>query len=167
MSIFESILEENFNYFVQNIEPYYFILYTYQNKALVIEVKKSNFGHLIGYEKSSNVLYSSKSGTELYKLFRNGKIKSLFDFIDKERFENNQLTLDEFFIYNKVMNFIDIFDSLINTTNIRLYTKIPGDDFNADYLQVKSFEHAIGYLGIVGSGNNDYHYFNSLLYEKK
>lgn len=39
MSMFERILEEKFKYFVQNIEPYYFVLYTYQNKALVIEVK--------------------------------------------------------------------------------------------------------------------------------
>lgn len=119
---FETILEKNFNYFVKNIEPYYFILYTYQNKALVIDVKKSNFGHLIGYEKSSNILHASKSGTELYKLFRDKKIKSLFDLIDKERFYSSQLTLNEIFIYNKVVNFIDIFDSLINTTNIQKNT---------------------------------------------
>lgn len=112
----DKILEANFNYFVKNIEPYYFVLYTYQNKALVIEVKKSNFCHLIGYEKSNNVFYASKSGTELYELFRNGKIKSLFDFIDRERFENNQLTLNELFIYNKSIHFISIFDSLINAT---------------------------------------------------
>lgn len=49
---------------------------------------------------------------------------------------------------------------------IRIYKKQVGDDFDADYLQVKSFEHAVGYLGIVGSTNSDYHYFNSLIYEQ-
>lgn len=162
----DNLLVVIFKYFVENIEPYYFVLFTNNNKAMIIKVDKSNLGHLIGHEKSSNPNVASQSGTQLYKSIKNGKIKSLFDIIDKERFENNELTLDETFIYYKINNFITIFDSFITDTNLRIYTKMPGCDFDTDYLQVKIFDDAIGYLGIIGSDKNDYHFFNSIILEK-
>lgn len=165
MRDFDNLLKENSNYFVNNIEPYFFLLYNIHNEAIVIKVHKSNFGHLIVHEKSSNILYSSMSGNKLYSSFKNGKIKSLFDFIDEERFNNNELTLEENFIYQKNIIFIDIFESLLNHVNLRLYRKIPGDDFDTDYLHVKSYTNAKGYVGIKGGENNDYHYFNSIIHE--
>lgn len=163
----ESILYENFLYFKHNIEPYIFLIYNYKNEVIVIDVKKENFGHLVGYNKSTNLKYCNKKGAEIYKDFEKGNIKCLFDFIDKNRYAEGKLTQDELFIKNKNESFIGIFEAFNdNTGSIKKYSKLVGDDLDVDYLHVKNFKIGIGYLGIIGSKENNYHYFSSIIYEE-
>lgn len=160
-----NILYENYDYFSKEVEPYYFILYTMNNKAIVIEVKDENFAHLLGFRKSSNVAISSSRPLQFYNNIKDKRFTSIFDMINEERFNNNELTLEESFIYNKNIHFIELFESLINGINLRLYRKQPGDDFDADYLHLKKYAFASGYIAIIGSDKSDLHYFNSVLYE--
>ena len=85
--------------------------------------------------------------------------------IDENRFENNTLSTDELFLYRRNIGFIPIFESLFHQTNINFYLKKTGDDFNADYVQFCYYNHLGGYLGIIGSDANNYHYFNSIMLE--
>lgn len=89
----------------------------------------------------------------------------LFELINKYNFENNCLSIDELFLYRRNIAFIPIFESLFNQTHINFYLKKIGNDFDADYIQFCYYNGLGGYLGIIGSDKNNYHYFNSIMLE--
>lgn len=162
----ENILKTNFDYFQKEIKPFYFLLYTFDNSAIVISVGEDNLAHLLGSKKSTNIGVSNLYADEFYKQIQSGKIKSIFDLIDRERYLSHESTIEEVFILEKNIHFIELFQSLIDCVDLRIYRKQPGDDFDTDYLHIKKYEFANGYIGIKGSKENDYHFFNSVIYEK-
>lgn len=164
-----NILRENFEYFKANIEPYYFLLYNTKNQAIVVEVGKENLSHLLGIKKSSNALLASMNAFEVYNyLMDNENVSSVFEIVNYERYSTNQLSLEEEYILDKNIYFIDIFESFIPEYDIRIYKHIDTNvnEFKADYLHVKHYDIGKGYLGIIGSSIDDYHFFNSIRYDK-
>lgn len=155
-------ISDNINYFKNKILPYKFLVYTLQNEVIVIDVKKENLAHLLGINKSSNIVFNTMTGQSFYDYAQNHKIY-LSDLVDIERFESNQLNQSETFIYEKNINFISLFESFIDNAKLRLYAKNPGDDFDADYLHLCFTIGRNLYLGIIGARQNDFHYFNSVI----
>ena len=155
-------ISDNINYFKNKILPYKFLVYTLQNEVIVIDVKEENLAHLLGINKSSNIVFNTMTGQSFYDYAQNHKIY-LSDLVDIERFESNQLNQNETFIYEKNINFISLFESFINNAKLRLYAKNPGDDFDADYLHLCFTIGRNLYLGIIGARQNDFHYFNSVI----
>lgn len=95
----------------------------------------------------------------------NNKTIDLFEIIDKQRYLDNKLTTDELYILRKNYSFIDIFESLFNEPNIRFYKMKDSHYFDADYVQFTFINKSGGYIGIIGSEENNYHYFNSVILE--
>ena len=155
-------ISDNIKFFNNHILPYKFLIHTIQNEVIVIDVKEENLAHLLGINKSSNISFNTMNGKSFYDYSRNNKIY-LSNLVDIERLKNNQLTQNETFIYEKNISFIPLFESLINKTNLRLYIKNPGDDFDADYLHLCSTMGRNLYLGIIGTKYNNFHYFISII----
>lgn len=155
-------ISDNINYFNKKILPYKFLVFTMQNEVIVIDVKEENLAHLLGINKSSNILFNIMNGKSFYDYSKDKKIY-LSDLVNIERLNNNQLTQNETFIYEKNKSFIPLFESLMNKSNFRLYIKNPGDDFDTDYLHLYSTMGRNLYLGIIGTKYNNFHYFNSII----
>ena len=103
-------ISNNIKYFNEKILPYKFLVYTIQNEVIVIDVKKENLAHLLGINRSSNILFNTMPGKKFYEYSKNKEIY-LSDLVNKERLETNSLTQDELFIFEKNMSFIPLFDS--------------------------------------------------------
>lgn len=161
----DNIIIKNFEYYKHEIEPYVFLFYLIDDTIISVNTSKENLAHLLGVNKSSFIEISSQRAIEIYENIQKGKIKSIFDLIDKERYKRNELSLDELFVYRKNINFIKLFNSLIDNINLRIYRKQPGDYFDADYIHLFKDNLGTGYISIIGSENTDMHYFNSILYE--
>lgn len=160
----EDIIRKNYQYFKENILPYYILVYTNQG-VIVVDSSELNLKHLLGMHKTSNIKYSRMSSIYLWDYLENDGYISLFELIDKNRFEDNTLSTDELFLYRRNIGFIPIFESLFHQTNLNFYRKNIGDDFDTDYVQFCYYNHLGGYLGIIGSDRNNYHYFNSIMLE--
>lgn len=170
----ENIILKLKEYFESHLKNKVFIFDTYKHGSIIVRCKSFNFAHLIGKEKSTNLnilsipaerYYNSigNKGTDEYSSY---KLESAFSLIDEDRYNNNQLVEDEFFILNKIMYFIDLFDSLerSNGSQMRIYNKKSGDLFDADFLHLHILDdlNHIGYIGIIGSESEDCYWFNSI-----
>ena len=135
---------------------------------IVIKCEKRNFAHLIGaHYATKNGIFRMSSNEFYYRMKTKEDIQGLFDLIDEDDFNNNSLSREAFFIEGKNEYFIDLFDSFLksNGQNIRLYKQPVGGQFDADFLHLLVLNPSInkkGYIGIVGSDNSDYYWFNSI-----
>ncbi|MFQ9923814.1 MAG: hypothetical protein ACLRVU_09880 [Beduini sp.] len=132
---------------------------------LIIDSKEENLKHLLGIDKSYNIIYTRMSAKNFYDhLFKS--TVSIFELVDKKRYETSSLTKDELYIYGRNAAFVSIFKSLFNETNIMVYKKQIGTLLDTDYLQFCYINSAGGYLGIVGGTTDDYYHFNSVVLER-
>lgn len=159
------IIKKNYAFFIEELLPYYIIINTYQG-SIIINVEEGNLKHLLGINKTFNSKYKNMAATKFFD-FMNDNNVDLFEIIDKQRYEDNELITEEMHIYKKNYFFIDVFESLFNESNIRLYLKKPSDSFDADYVQFTYINRSGGYIGIIGSEENNYHYFNSVIIENE
>lgn len=160
----DGLIYENYLYFKNNILPFYILIYTNQG-VIVIDSSEVNLLHLLGIHKTGNLKYKRMKPIELWNYLESGQDIHIYDLIDENRFENDTLSTDELFLYRRNEGFISIFESLFNQTNLKFYLKRTGNDFDTDYIQFCYYNHLGGYLGIIGSDKNDYHYFNSIMLE--
>lgn len=136
------ILKQNHLYFKENLLPYYNLIHTLDG-VIVINVEDSNLKHLLGINKTYNDKYRNMSAKKFYNTLNDRNI-DLLDIIDKQHYFDNELTMNELYILRKKYSFIPIFESLFSKPNIRLYKTC---------------------IGIVGSSESNYHYFNSVILE--
>ena len=160
----KNLIIKNYHYFKINILPYYILIHTNQG-VILVDSSKANLLHLLGIHKTGNFKYKRMKPIELWNYLDTGHNISLFDLIDKNRFESDTLSTDELFLYRRNKGFIPIFESLFNQINLNFYLKKFGNDFDADYIQFCYYNRMGGYLGIIGSDKNNYHYFNSIMLE--
>ena len=67
-------ISDNINYFKNKILPYKFLVYTLQNEVIVLDVKEENLAHLLGINKSSNIVFNTMTGQSFYDYAQNHKI---------------------------------------------------------------------------------------------
>lgn len=107
-----NIINKNYQYFKDNILPYYILIYT-NHGAIVIDSSEINLKHLLGIYKTNNLKYGRMSPLYLWDYLSYNDVL-LFDLIDEARFENNTLSIDELFLYRRNIGLIPIFESLFN-----------------------------------------------------
>lgn len=161
----DTLISDNLIFYNEEILPFNFVVYTSKGE-IVITPQKNNLKHLLGLGKSNNVAFSKMPADLLYDKINNKKdATSIFEFIDKKRYLDNNLYMDEQHILNKNLFFQDIFKEFIYSPNISLFYKKSGDFFDCDYIHFCYINKAGGYIGIMGDKNSNYHFFNSIIYE--
>lgn len=160
----KDLLRKNFEYFENELLPYYILLHTSKN-TMVIKVQKENLKHLLGVSHVANIKFNSIRPIEFYNNLQNYKY-NLFNLIDESRFKNNNLFYDEKIVYQKNYYFKEAFTSLLSTPNIYIYKRdFRSGYFQTDFVHVQINENIGLYVGIVGDEFSNYHYFNSVLAE--
>lgn len=159
----KKILKQNHTYFKEELLPYYILVNTLES-SIFIDVEEQNLRHLLGVNKTFNDKYRNMTAKKFFHVLNNKNI-DLFEIIDKQRYMDNHLTTDELHILRKNYSFITLFESLFSEPNIQLYKIKPGDNFDADYVHFTFINKGGGYIGIIGSDKNNYHYFNSVILE--
>lgn len=157
------LIKENFLFFENEILPYYILLYT-STGVIVVDTKPENLKHLLGIDKTANLKYKKMSAFAFYNHLKEYDIE-LFELIRKKEFYEKTLSQDELFIYRKNYVFTEVFESFLSNTNISIYIRRPGDLFDSDYVHFCWIGKSGGYIGIIGSDKNNYHYFDSVMLE--
>lgn len=154
----ENIVYNNYLYFINNILPNYFLLYTSYG-TIVVDTNETNFKHLIIGTHCNNLSIQNKRPSDFYDEIEKYNI---FSFINKEDFSHNNLNYIDEYILNKNKYFIEIFQSLLNTKDLIIYKKQANAELDTDYLYFGIKDNIGMYLGIIGDDKSNYHYFNTI-----
>lgn len=75
----KDLLRKNFEYFENELLPYYILLHTSKN-TMVIKVQKENLKHLLGVSHVANIKFNNICPIKFYNNLQNYKY-NLFDLI--------------------------------------------------------------------------------------
>ena len=159
----DNLLYENALYFKTNILPYFFA-FTGKRGTLLVETMEYNFAHLVGKQYTTNINISHMNTNEFYKKCLKKEL-NIYDLIDIHDFIN--LNQNQKKIFYKNIYFINLFDSLINKINVRMYSL---DEENTlkpldiDYHHNEELKEYVNVLGIKGHDLDDMFSFASIIH---
>ena len=162
---FNELFIKNFNYYKEKVLPYIFILETKEGYIKIIP-RKNNLKHLLGISHSANCFFGSLNASDFYNYVDVNGINCFKNewIIEEEYLIDEFKKYDRQVIVEKNKCFIDVFESMITSNELYVFTPGVNSSNIPDYICVCYDGFYIeSFLDIKAKDNSDVFFFSSII----